>query len=246
MRGLSCIWAVCWLLVVSGCGASDRAGWLEGERGYVVRVMDGDTFALNTGQVVRMVSIEAPSFAYRSREEMPFAEEAKEALEHLVLGREVSLLYPGLTRDRYDRALAQVYVRQEQGGEIWVNQAMVRSGHAWVRLYPDTAGGSEELWADEEAARLEERGLWAGDSPIAAMGDVLEANRFVILQDVSARPTLSENICIARLKRRGINVQFPASENKCRNGEGSTMEYRGWFNGETLRLDSAENIRNVL
>ncbi len=131
-----------------------------GERGRVVRVLDGDTLVLDTGQSVRLVGVEAPAAPYRDREGDAGFEEAKRILEDMVLGREVELRYGGLTRDRYDRALAHVVTTDALGPRLWLNAEMVKKGGARVRVYPDTATANAPLLTLEAAARTDGRGLW--------------------------------------------------------------------------------------
>ena len=99
-----------------------------GETGRVVRIADGDTLYLHTGQSVRLVSIESPSLGYRDREPALFAELSKRMLEDLAQGREIQLYYPGLTRDRYQRALAHAVTIDGKGAPVWLNRAMLEAG----------------------------------------------------------------------------------------------------------------------
>ena len=93
-------------MTLVACGAPGPLDSLEpGERGRVVRVVDGDTIVLDTGQSVRLVGIEAPSGGYRDHAPQPYPTESKRMMEDIVLGRDIQLHYGGLTRDRYDRAL---------------------------------------------------------------------------------------------------------------------------------------------
>ena len=85
-------------LLLSACGQDIRDDWLRGEQGRVARVIDGDSLVLETGLVVRLVSVEAPAFAWNERLEHPYAEQSKRALERLTLGREVQLYYPGMKK----------------------------------------------------------------------------------------------------------------------------------------------------
>ena len=51
-------------LIVAACGrapADPLEGLAVGERGRVVRVIDGDALVLSTGQSVRLIGIEAPA-----------------------------------------------------------------------------------------------------------------------------------------------------------------------------------------
>lgn len=132
-----------------------------GETGRVVNVIDGDALVLDTGQSVRLVSIEAPALYPREREPDPYAAESARILEDLALGRRVKLYYPGITRDRYDRALAHVVTVDGAGPELWLNAAMLERGGAWVRLYPDTAARGDDLLDLEMQARHAKAGLWS-------------------------------------------------------------------------------------
>ena len=132
-----------------------------GETGRVVKVIDGDALVLDTGQSVRLVSIEAPALYPRNRPAEPYAAESARILEDLSLGRRVQLYYPGITRDRYDRALAHVVTIDGAGPDVWLNAEMLTRGAAWVRLYPDTAARGDELLTLEAEARTAARGLWS-------------------------------------------------------------------------------------
>lgn len=156
-------WAV-WGFVIlfAGCGrASPLPDMQPGETGRVVNVIDGDALVLETGQSVRLVSIEAPALYPRERDADPYAAESARILEDLALGRRVRLYYPGITRDRYDRALAHVVTIDGAGPELWLNAAMLERGGAWVRLYPDTAARGDDLLTIETQARQAEAGLWS-------------------------------------------------------------------------------------
>ncbi|MEM7007065.1 MAG: thermonuclease family protein [Pseudomonadota bacterium] len=148
--------------VFAACGAPmPLDGLPKGEAGRVVRIIDGDALVLDTGLVVRLAGIEAPTPERRNRSGQPYAAEAARTLEDLALGRDVTLYYPGLTRDRYDRALAYAVTSDNLGDRLWLNEALVRRGAARVRVYPDTAALAERLLEAEYFARLEVVGLWA-------------------------------------------------------------------------------------
>lgn len=133
---------------------------IAGEAGRVVRVNDGDLLALDTGQQVRLVEIEAPSPGRGGAPGDPYAGEARSVLSAAALGRTARLYYGGLTRDGYDRALAHVIVSDEAGGRVWLNGLMIRSGAARVRTWPDNSARARQLLELEAAARAAGRGLW--------------------------------------------------------------------------------------
>ncbi|MEM0986456.1 MAG: thermonuclease family protein [Pseudomonadota bacterium] len=172
---------------MSACGAPDPlAAFVPGESGRVVRVIDGDALVLDTGQSVRLVSIEAPAPDRRNRPGQPFADEAKRMVEDMVLGRQVRLYYAGLSRDRYDRALAHVVTSDASGPDLWLNLALVERGGARVRVYPDTALGAEPLLAAEANALERGAGLWALPDYAIPRAMALAADRrgFVIVDGV--------------------------------------------------------------
>lgn len=152
------------LSVLPACGgapADPLEGLAQGEQGRVVRVIDGDALVLSTGQSVRLIGIEAPAGPSRGREGEAGFEEAKRMLEDMALGREVELRYAGITRDRYDRALAHVVTTDTLGPKLWLNSEMVKRGGARVRVYADTAAANAPLLPLEKAAREARLGLWA-------------------------------------------------------------------------------------
>jgi endonuclease YncB( thermonuclease family) len=135
-----------------------------GETGRVAEIVDGDTLFLDSGLKVRLSAMQAPKLPLGREgfEKWPLADEAKKALEDLALDKPVRLYYGGLTRDRYDRALAQVYLLDAKGNkQIWLQEEMVRQG--WTRVYtwPDTWQDSQKLYLAEEEARAAKRGIWA-------------------------------------------------------------------------------------
>jgi len=130
--------------------------------GVVVQVTDGDTVVLDNGLVVRMIGTQAPKLPL-GREDYPtwpLAEDSKAALEALALNKTVRLGYGGEAVDRYDRALAHVFVEAE-GGEVWAQQSMVSQGLARVYSFPDNRACLDLLMAFETRARAMGLGIWS-------------------------------------------------------------------------------------
>lgn len=133
----------------------------DGPRGVVDSVTDGDTVVLDSGMVVRLIGMQAPKLALGRAdfEDWPKAEEAKRALEQLVLGEAVVLRYGGETTDRHGRALGHLFLAGESGA--WVQEAMVAQGLARVYSFPDNRACLAELMAAEGRARAMRLGIWA-------------------------------------------------------------------------------------
>ena len=73
-----------WIALLAACAKPHPLDALEpGEHGRVVRIIDGDALVLDTGQSVRLASIEAPARPYKERAGEPFQEEARRMLEDM-------------------------------------------------------------------------------------------------------------------------------------------------------------------
>jgi len=140
--------------------ASACDGLLDGPKGKVTEVVDGDTVHLDNGIVIRLIGTQAPKLALGREgfEDWPLGTESRLALEKLVLGQQVILRYGGEQVDRYGRALGQLFTTGES--PIWVQQAMLNQGMARVYSFPDNRKCLDELMAAEGRARTMKLGIW--------------------------------------------------------------------------------------
>ena len=146
--------------VAAGAMACEALRMVPG--GTVVEVTDGDTVVLDSGLVVRLIGTQAPKLPL-GREGFPtwpLAPEAKAALETLALNRPVRLGYGGEEVDRYERALAHLFVKGPEG-EQWAQQAMIAQGLARVYSFPDNRACLDLLLAAEGRARAAGLGIWS-------------------------------------------------------------------------------------
>lgn len=152
------------ILLSGGVLASE--GLKSGEQGRVTRVLDGDTLYLDHGAdqdlKVRLSGIQAPklSLGREHVKDWPLGKEARQALIDFTRSKPIELRYGGQARDRYDRALAQVYIGDGADQQVWVQEAMVRAGWARVYSWPDTFQDTALLYEAEREARAEKRGIW--------------------------------------------------------------------------------------
>lgn len=133
---------------------------LTQEETVVTRVVDGDTIEIESGQKVRYIGIDTPETVHPQKSVECFGIEAKSKNEGLVLGKQVILKADVTNTDRYGRLLRYVYVRDDSGNEIFVNDALVREGYAFSRTYPPDVMYQDQLLQAEHEAREAERGLW--------------------------------------------------------------------------------------
>jgi len=153
-------------------GQSSRA---EKEVVNVVKVIDGDTIVLETGETVRYIGIDTPEVS-QGRE--CFALEAANKNKELVLGKNVRLEKDISEKDRYGRLLRYVYV-----GDIFVNKILVSEGYATAVTYPPDVKYSNLFEEAERKARESGLGLWG----ICKDGKVIE-------ETISSQPLNKENL----------------------------------------------------
>jgi endonuclease YncB( thermonuclease family) len=113
-----------------------------------VTVNDGDSLTIGTERI-RLRGIDAPEYdqtCRRNSADYPCGRRARESLSALIGGRPVSC--SGWERDKYDRLLATC-----MSGGSDLNRGQVEAG--WAVAYGDYR-------AEEEAARRNGAGLWAG------------------------------------------------------------------------------------
>ena len=241
---------ILWLGLLAACAKPHPLDALQpGEHGRVVRIIDGDALVLDTGQSVRLASIEAPARPWKDRAGEPFQEEARRMLEDMTLGREVQLFYGGLTRDRYDRALAQVRTTDALGPDLWLNAEMLRRGGARVRVYPDTAGGSETFPALETEAREDRRGLWAKQAYRIAAAEALPED-FERFQLVRGTITGMEGVeaygtsCALHLRNSPLQLEIPnVAAAYCQLPEGTMALARGYVREGRMEVTHSLNLQ---
>ena len=232
----------------------------------VARVLDGETVLLDDGAEVRLVGALSPRPATLGVpvSDWPPAREAARALEALVAGRTLVLRYEkGARRDRYGRHLAQVYVHAADGLQ-WVQERLIRSGHARAYALPGRGACLAPLVAAEEAARSERLGLWrepAFAPRRAADVDALLrlAGRFVLVEGRVASITHRSRetyVNFDRDWRRDFTAVLPGKmvretpDARARLGVlvGRTVRVRGWIerrNGPSVTLGSLDEIERL-
>jgi len=129
-----------------------RLAMADYANGYyeVNTVINGDTFKLTDGQIVRLIGIEAP----KSGETC--SAQATERLSSLI-GEETVYLEKDVSEtDSNDRLLRYAYVN-----DIFVNYQLVYDGYAYADIsYPDIKYASELTDAEENARRHNRGCLW--------------------------------------------------------------------------------------
>jgi len=123
---------------------------IDEENNIAVNIIDGDTFQINSGETIRLLSIDAPEKSEY------YYQESKEKLASLIKNKQVSLEKDETDKDRYGRLLRYVYVKDE-----FVNEILVKEGYAEVHVYEPDTRYEEELEQAQRIAKILEIGIWS-------------------------------------------------------------------------------------
>jgi len=145
-----------WLFAIPAF--ADDARLAPGGSAIVTEIVDGDTLLLDDGREVRLVGIQAPKLPLGRKgfRAWPLADEAKLALEQLVLRKHVFLSYGGRRIDRYQRVLAHLHTDDGR----WVQGELLRDGMARVYSFRDNRARVGDMLVLEQQARAHRRGIW--------------------------------------------------------------------------------------
>lgn len=119
------------------------------ETAAVSRVIDGDTIVLESGDKVRLLGINSPETG------QPCSSEAKEQMEVLVLGKNITMRQDEEDEDSFGRLLRYVWV-----DNIFVNEYMVKQGLAHSYDYGGELKYSGKFAKAQEKAIQQEKCLW--------------------------------------------------------------------------------------
>ncbi len=133
---------------------------IEGEKVLVTKVVDGDTFKIQSGQTVRMIGIDTPETKDPRRPVGCFGKEASSETKSLIEGSVVILQKDISETDKYQRLLRYIYLPLENGDLLFVQDYLIREGFAKILTYPPDVKYTERFLEAQEEAKLNNRGLW--------------------------------------------------------------------------------------
>jgi micrococcal nuclease len=153
----------CWLLAlvasVAAAGCGFGAGATARYRATVTRDVDGDTVVVRytNGRTdkVRLLGVDTPETHKPNTPVQCYGPEASRYTEHALVGRVVDLELDEVTRDKYGRLLAYVYV----GGRRFDDE-LLRLGYGRLLIIPPNGVHARAMLAAELDAKRARRGLW--------------------------------------------------------------------------------------
>jgi endonuclease YncB( thermonuclease family) len=119
--------------------AEERVSIFNESSFYVTRIIDGDTFELESGEIVRLLCVNAPEKGERGYEE------SKEFLSSLILNKKILMKADLTDKDKYSRLLRYVLVEDVVGNILLVNRELVNYGHAKIYSYGKDSEGCERI-----------------------------------------------------------------------------------------------------
>ena|SRR3989344_4593299 len=126
-----------------------------------VRVIDGDTIKLETGETVRYIGIDTPETKHPQKKLQCFGKEAMQKNKELVEGKLIKLEKDISETDRYSRLLRYVYLPTDASPSgIFINEYLVREGFAHTSTFPPDVKYSDHFINLEYQAREKNFGLW--------------------------------------------------------------------------------------
>jgi len=126
------------------------------EKEYMVaKVIDGDAIVLENGEVVHYLGIEAPHLKKNEGGPQFFSREAAKFNKSLVLLKKVRLEFDVDKKDKQDRLLAYVYVKN-----LFINGELVRLGYARAAVHPPNIKHKDLLLRLQKEAEERYAGLW--------------------------------------------------------------------------------------
>jgi len=139
----------------------------------VVKIIDGDTIDIETGDRIRLMGSDAPD-----RGEC-FYSESKEFLETFLAEKEVRLEKDITGSDKFGRLLRYAFMPSDdpKDDDVFVNYALVNRGYATTQARPPDNKYRELFYSAQKEARQNGLGLWtACSSTIAEEAELKEEN----------------------------------------------------------------------
>ena len=219
---------------------------------FVNKVIDGDTLILAEGQHVRLLGINAPEVARKSKRGESGGQFASAWLKRRVENEQVYLRFDTQKRDKYRRNLAHIFMMDGRH----INHELVQKGLAIASIIPPNMKYTNKLLLAQRKSEESGSGLWQDPSyaPIA-IKDALKkdpsgwkrviATPIAVLDDKRkdkkyVRLIINEKVDV-RIPRTNLNY-FPEISTYV----GQKLEIRGWVSKRNGRYSILARHPSVL
>lgn len=131
----------------------------------VSEVVDGDTIKVNKdGEkiTVRLLQVDTPESKHPNKNKnVPMGKTATQFTINFLKNKKVRLETDVEPYDKYGRLLAYVYVKDDKGNEVCLNQALIENSLAKTVKYGKNTKNYEKYLAIERKLRDKKQGIWA-------------------------------------------------------------------------------------
>ncbi|CAI6330160.1 thermonuclease family protein [Bacillus subtilis] len=125
----------------------------------VRRVIDGDTFIADvngTEERIRLILVDTPETVHPTKAVQPYGKEASAFSKKTLENQSVYLEYDKEKRDKYDRLLAYVFLKDGTS----FNKILLEKGYARLAVFPPNTKYEDEYKQAEKTAKNERLGIW--------------------------------------------------------------------------------------
>lgn len=122
----------------------------------VTRVIDGDTFEIESGQKVRLIGVDSPESVAPGKKVTCFGTEASNYTKSRLEGKLIELKKDVSETDKYHRLLRYVYL----DGKLF-NDELVREGYALATTFPPDVFFQQMFITSQTFAKDNKKGLWS-------------------------------------------------------------------------------------
>lgn len=129
---------------------------------YISRVIDGDTIEMASGEKIRLIGIDTPETKKNGAKGEHYCKKAYEFTKRKLEGKTIYLEYDIEKRDKYDRILAYVFLKDG----TFFNARLLQAGYAQLLTVPPNVKYVDLFKKLARKARKNNRGLWGRNNEV--------------------------------------------------------------------------------
>lgn len=130
---------------------SDEIKVISSDQALTVKaVIDGDTFELSDGRIIRLIGVDTPETGE------PIYFESIAFADSILSSKIIKIEYDKEDTDRYGRLLVYLYIDEGQ-----VNQMIIAKGFGLVYLFKNNIKYADKLIRVQKRARTSKSGIWS-------------------------------------------------------------------------------------
>ena len=132
------------------------------QKALVVKVIDGDTIEIETGERVRFIGVDTPETVHPKKSIQCYGREASNKMKSLLSNKWIYLEKDVSETYRYGRLLRYIYLPNPDNPTeaIFIDEYLIENGYGKVITYPPDVKYHDELLIAQKNAQAENRGLW--------------------------------------------------------------------------------------